>query len=445
MNFTYSHFLLILLIIAWVVTLIIYQCRKKVIDAGTILLASYAGFAVFSLLLYNGGQYTFLPLNLLPFILLYILEMMGMYPILKFDTVKVTSIKKPNMTWFYLISWFFIVCSLIHLPSSLAHAREGITMILLDPNGGQELYLETNASTVDSGGGISNIFAIFAAAFSGIGILLFFFSLTLDKPNKITVIGLLLSCLMRLVTGVASGQRGMVVEPLLVMIITYFGIHRYIKPKYNKIAKIMGIVVIVLVTIPLVAITMSRFDNKLYDPLESVYFYAGQQNLYFNNYALDDNGIRYGDRIIPLFKRMVGCHDVPKNFWERRLKYPSLYVNDEVFYTYVGDFMIDFGVLATILIFILGTVLFTDRTRPKNGQIQLHQLILLQFLMYLCMSGGLKLYPFSDVAGNLKVIVYFASYLCFKHFPITFKHKRKKSSGESGFKESPELAEAVEE
>jgi hypothetical protein len=160
--------------------------------------------------------------------------------------------------------------------------------------------------------------------------------------------------------------------------------------------------------------------------MSTIYYYGGQENLYFNKYGLDNGGIRYGDRTFPLFKRILGFENVPKNFMERRDKYPHLKISDEVFYTFVGDFTIDFGPIIATFIFLFFTLFVVINTKIRNGIIRFHQLILLHFVMSVCMLGGLKLYPFSDVGGNLQLIVYFIAYIFFR-LDYNLRFQRQKS------------------
>ena len=171
---------------------------------------------------------------------------------------------------------------------------------------------------------------------------------------------------------------------------------------------------------------MSRFGESEAGSESSVFFYAGQENLYFNNFGLDNGGLRYGDRTFPLFKKMLGFENVPDNFWERRSKYPNLQINDEVFIGFIGDFTLDFGPFITPFIFIFFTIFILNKTIIRNKVILFHQLILLHFVMCLCMLGGMKLYPFSDVGGNLQLIIYFLAFLFFRLvYAYSLKRQRK--------------------
>jgi len=210
------------------------------------------------------------------------------------------------------------------------------------------------------------------------------------------------------------GQRGPILEIMLSMVITYFALRKFYQPKVNKIIRNIGITFLIITSIPIIALTVSRFGESDAGSESSVLFYAGQENLYFNNYGLDNGGVRYGDRTFPLFKKMLGFENVPDNFWERRSKYPNLQINDEVFIGFIGDFTLDFGPFIAPIIFIFFIIFILNKTIVRNKVILFHQLILLHFVMSLCMLGGMKLYPFSDIGGNLQLIIYFLSFLFFR-------------------------------
>lgn len=421
-------------IFIWIITIIAYQNRKKHIDSGSILLCTYILYSIVSLILYNNQNSlfgTFNNIKLFPFIYLYFMLMLAALPIFKYDDNKIKEIKKPNIVLLNALGIIYILSSLAHLPSIISNFVSGLLKLLFDSSGGQELYNDAMANSYSVGdGNISNITAIISSAFTNIGILIFFYNLTLEKHNKLISLGLFISIIVSIMTYISLGQRGCIVEILLALIITYFALRKFIPSKINKKIKIIGIILIIAIAIPIIALTNSRFGNGKDISMDSLYFYVGQENLYFNNYGLDDGGIRYGDRTFPLFKRIVGFDNVPHNFWERRLKYPNLKINDEVFYTFVGDFTIDFGPIIASILFLLFTLLILKKTIIRNGCIHFHQLILVHFVMCVCMLGGMKLFTFSDVGGNLQIIVYFLVYISFRiNFGNSLELRKK-----SGFK-----------
>lgn len=412
---------IILYFIVWVITFIVYIRRKRTFDAGACLLLAYVIYSFFSYFAYKTNYFNnFEEPKLFPYIYLFISVIIVMYPVLKTNTGKNTQLAYPNIKLFKLYCILIILFSLVQLPDIISQFKMGLIRILSD-NGGADLYHETIDLVEQTGSGISNIFAILSGAVSGMAILVFFYSLTMTECSRRLRIALIIPCFIGILYGIATGQRGAMIQPLLIMLVTYFALYKHIPNKINRILRAFAIVVVVLISIPFIAMTISRFDTANNNVNDSLYFYAGQSSLYFNNNALNDNGIRYGDRTIPLFKRIVGFSDVPKNFVERREKYPHLKMNDEVFCTFVGDIAIDFGpVLGFIIIVVCSTAIFF-KTRPNRNILYFHQLIVLHFVMYLCIIGGLKLYPFSDVGGNLKLIVYILSYILFKNFSLSYE------------------------
>lgn len=412
-----SNTWLVLYVSAWIVTIIVYQKKKKHFDAGSVLLCSYLLYSATSLLLYNSDYpfHTFNSIRLLPFIYLYLMLMLAFSPILKYDSNKINEIQKPTAVVLNTVCITFIVASLVQIPAIISDFSVSILRLLTDSSGGQELYVASlfNADSIGDRN-ISNLPSIISNSFGNFGILLLFYYLTLKNHSKLILIGLFLSCILGVLTNISLGQRGPIVALILSAIITYFALKKFYRPQIKKAIKIIGIIIVIVTAIPLIALTASRFGGLDGGPLPSVYYYVGQENLYFNNYGLDNGGIRYGDRTFPLFKSMLGFDNVPQNFLERRQKYPNLEINDEVFVGFVGDFTFDFGPFVAPIIFIIFTLFVLRKTRIRNGRILFHQLILIHFVMCVCMLGGMKLYPFSDVGGNLQLIAYFLAYICFK-------------------------------
>lgn len=409
-------YLLIIYLCLWVFTLYIHSRRVKRFGAGSFIITTYIVYATFSILLWNIDYVNFspLPLKLFPFIYLFLMMLIGLWPILRYDKVCSRNILTPSMNILNIISGIFIVSSIIHFPEDIMNLREGIMKMAVDTAMANEIYAESTESVSSAGSAVSNIAAVISNAFGQVGYLITIYYLTLKKRNKLILSGLIVSCLIKASSSIALGQRGGVVETLFILVCTYFLLKEHIDPKIKRVVSVFSIVVLFLFSIPFMWITIGRFDTAITNPLESVYYYAGVQNINFNNYALDDGGIRYGDRTIPLFKRMLGFENVPKNFYERRAKYPKLKMNDETFSTYVADFAIDYGpFLGAVLLFLLA-LLIVKATQPRGRPFGFHHLLLLHFMLYMVSLGGLKLFPYAD-GGNLKIIVCFLCYYIFQY------------------------------
>ena len=410
-----SNLWLIVYMLAWVGYLFYYQKKRKIFDVGSFVLCTYILYAFCSWRLFNISSNDYKPIQLFPFIYLFVMLLLATSTILDYNVKKITQIQKPSRFLFVVVSLFYVVPSLIHSPSTISHIQEGILKMFIDSRAGDELYKEATERSFESGtGGISNIMAIFSSAFYNIGVLFTFYYINLKNRNKWLSAALVLSVLIGLLVPVSSGQRSNTVLRLLTVIATFFALKNFYSKKIQRKLKYAGFILVILVSFPIALVSISRFGTNDSSALESTLNYVGQANLNFNNYGLDDGGLRYGDRTIPLFKKMLGFHNVPDNYWQRRDKYPHLKMDDYVFYTFVGDFTIDFGPITAFLLFIIFTPLFNSATIVKGNCIKFHQLIIVHFVMCVCVQGGMYLFSFSDIAGNLQLIVMLVAYFVFR-------------------------------
>lgn len=419
MRFDANFILLLLYVIVWIITFTIYQKKKKYFDAGSVIIFFNILYSIFSLFLFYDPFWgpEFNQLHLFPFLYLYIMLMIAAWPVFKFNQLKIKQIQKPSNILFNAIFYIIIVSTYAGLVNGLPKLADGFMKILFDSTAGLAIYKETMEASeaMNIGDGkISNLPSIISGLLSDLGILMLFYNMTLKKSRHIITICLTIACLYPILDQISVSQRGPVLDRFFTIIISYFTLRKFIPRNINNIIKTLGILLVISITIPLVAITSSRFDREgSGGAMSSVLFYVGQENLFFNNYGLNNGGLRYGDRTFPMFKRMLGFKNVPHNFYERRAKYNNLKINDEVFVGFVGDFTLDFGPYIAFLIFILFTLFILRSTRLHNGRILFHQLILLHFVMCICIQGGMKLFSYSDVS-NLKIITIFIAYFVFR-------------------------------
>lgn len=418
MEMDLSNIWLIGYVIAWLITFIIYQKKVKHFGAGSFIMTCLIVYAISSYLLYNNEYYrilySFKPIHLIPFVYLYLMLMLAFMPINRFEKQKIETIQRPSNFALYAIILLFIFSSIIRLVNEIPNVMDGLFRIMLDSSGGSDIYNELRADYDTKGDGlIVSLPAIISNVLGDISVLLLFYYMTLPDEKKIITIGLFIGFISTVISFIAESQRGPVMGRALTLLVTYFAMRRFIPPKRNKLISKILLVLVVLISIPMVAISISRFSMRDGGgTLGSLNEYSGQANLYFNNYAFDDNGIRYGDRTFPVFKRLLGFENVPKNFVERRAKYPRLYINDEYFIGFVGDFCLDFGPIFAFIIFLFFTVYVLNSTKSRNGTIKFHQLLLLHFVMCIFAQGSMKLYAYSDM-GNLNVIALFMAYFYF--------------------------------
>ncbi len=403
--------------ILWLIVLLIHYTKVRTVDAGFVLVFSYLLYAVSSYALYTDIYFghIYSGLSFIPFLILFFLLYVTAKPILLYGTYQIKKIHQPCISIVNFFCWMYIIMSVISIPGILSNLK---LMSLIINMQGADIYAENVSDSVytasSMGSGISNIVSLYTNFFSRISVLFLFYHLTLPQKNKKIIIGLILSIIVYVFSYLLTGQRGGTFKMITTCAITFFALKQFISPSINKVIIRLSIVGLILVCIPYYFLTISRFSDITEGFWSAIYSYTGQGNLNFNLYALDNNGIRYGDRIVPLFKKFLGFQNVPSNFWERRWKYPDLRINDESFVTYVGDFVLDFGPFFATFILCSISLFIQRKTRVKNGVLYFHQLILLHFLMCLCMEGGMSLFSFAD-SSNVVILVYAFMYFLFKY------------------------------
>lgn len=410
-----DNILVIFYFMMWVLVFIMYHKKNRQFDGGSVIIGSYICYAFFSILTLNRpitffDYYEFNHLTLFPFIYLFVMLIIALSPAIVYHFHPANQIENPNTRIFYLIAVSSILSALFLLPDILMNLGDGFLKLMTDMDAGKDAYEEQMENASEAGGGLSNIPAIIFNALTELSIFVFFYFLTLKKKNIWIVSGLGFSILVAVLQPIMSGQRSLVIYTVFTVILGFFYFKEFLSHRVKRFVRSIGILGITMTIMPIIAITVSRFSNMRQSTvLDYVNWYVGQGNLYFNNYALDDNGIRYGDRTFNLLKRVISS-DASQNYIERRSTFSNLYINDEFFTTFVGDFTIDFGPVVAFLIFIFFNALVLKLTKHKDGKLKVQQALLLYFTMCICMQGGMTLFTFSDTA-NLKMICFAFLYI----------------------------------
>lgn len=427
MSITENNYILsFLLIFLWVTTLIWYQHKNKNFDAGSFIIVMYIIYAVFSFMTINDDSIPLLtnyePLTLFPYLYLYTMMMIALTPAIYQHFNPTNSIEYPLSNILRITATIIIIATILILPDIISDFQNGLISIFTDVEAGRKAYMEQIDNASKAGGEIRNLPAIIFNSLSDIATFLLFYFMTMERKNYKLIYGLLFANIVNLIMPIMRGQRSGVALAFLTIICGYFLFKQYLSKKLNKFIKKIGIVFIVIITLPMAAITISRFGSEKAGVATFINWYIGQGNIYFNNHALDNHGLRYGDRTLNLFKRLV-YSETSMNYVERREIYSKLKINDEVFSTFVGDFTIDFGPFFAVIIFIVFNffVIYSfQRNKTNNNKIKLHQLLLLYFTVCISAQGGMYLFSYSDTA-NLKIIVLGLLYYYLKYHEVLLK------------------------
>lgn len=401
---------LILYILMWVVSFGNYYKKVHRIGVAGGLILLYLTYAILSLVLFNDSIYSddYKDLKLFPFLYLFFLLRFFIVPLENYERAKYTTISNTNIKCINTMAWLVIITSFLSIPRVISEIQTGLMLIVLDSSAGKEMYGLALEKASESGHGAFNIISIISNSFTDLSIFLLFYYLTLKSRNRVIIFGLFISVITVILSSLASGQRTLMVINFITVFCSFLLFKPFLSEKVNKWATKMGVAVMALLSIPFFALTFSRYGDNDNGALSSIIDYAGQANLNFNNYGLDAGGIRYGDRTFNLFK-MPFDDTTPRNFIERREKYPRLLMDDEVFSTYVGDFTLDFGPYVAFFIIVLYAIIIIRKTHALRGMIPLRKLLLLYLTMCISAQGGMYLYTYADF-GALKMIMIFIFY-----------------------------------
>ncbi|MBQ6210905.1 MAG: oligosaccharide repeat unit polymerase [Prevotella sp.] len=419
-----------LYLLVWVATLAWYQYKNHSIDAGTAIISSYVVYAAFSLLSLNDTFFViaYNPLKLFPYIYLYVMLMIALSPTIYHHLHPPKSIVEPHTRILTVIACIVIIMAILQIPDVISNFGSGILKLFIDSDAGNDAYMEQVEGVIDSGKTIGNIPAIIFNALYDLSIFICFYFMTLRNKNYWIIGGLLFCIILGIIVGITQGGRSNIIMCVVTILIGYMLFRKYISQRINRLFRLIGIFSLVVIAFPVIAITMSRFGENKIDVGAIMNWYIGQGSLYFNNYGLDAGGIRNGDRTIYLVKRAIDP-ETPKNYMERREKYHQLKIDDYYFYTFVGDFTIDFGPIPAFVIFVVFNTMILLAIRPRDGTMQLYQLLLLYFTMCICMQGGMYLFFYSDFWG-MRIIVTLLLYVYLRYhelllmkFPLKFLSK----------------------
>lgn len=397
---------IIIYAIAWIMFYFVLYKKIKKFGISSLIILTYIIYAICSLLLYNSnvlsGNYR--TLELFPYIYLFGMLVLSLLPAIQYDREQIIKIKSPNTFVLNGFSILFILISIILLPNYLSSIQKGINLIIFDPYGGADLYKDTHDIGAVKRTFMDIPFVIFSM-FSYIAVLVFFYYLTIPKSNKTLMFGLSISMIVNLLAPISRGLRTETVLMLFAIVSSFFLMKKWIPEKRRKKISLVGISLISGVVFLLVVLTISRIVSRDIDVRGSMVEYVGQANLNFNNYGLDAGGIRNGDRTCRIFKEIMMFDNVPNGPLQRRSKYQNLYIDDYYFYTFVGDFTIDFGPIIAVLIFVVTSFFFVKYTKSKHGTLSFSQLLILYLSILIPLQGGMYLFNYSD-GGNYTLIAF---------------------------------------
>ena len=399
----------------WFLTSVLYLKKIKKITLKVSILLLYTTISFVAIFLYqnpNAHFYFSTQLAIFPFIYLWIMIMLSLYPIEIMEKEKIYYLSFPSRKNINIICWIFIFLSLVKLIQMSNDLFNGSLFLKLQSDYIIDSYSNSTEARMNSkalSGGV-DIISILANLSLSIIPLMFFIHLILPNRKKSITIGLSLSLLITPLEGLINSSRVGLIIQIFITIFSYLFFRDYlqidIKKKFQKYFSY--IVICVSFIFMTISINRAKFsDNNL---TFSYQRYFAESILVFDSYCMNANGTREGHITIPLLKAILGEELLSES--EMRYKYNYMSIDNSRFSTFVGDFVLDFGPILSAIIFILFSLIFSLLLKIKKSTITIEQIIIIFLVMRF--NLGFYQYLYSTVGGNLVFLVLILLYLFFR-------------------------------
>lgn len=160
-----------------------------------------------------------------------------------------------------------------------------------------------------------------------------------------------------------------------------------------------------VIVLTLALITISRFGDSDEDIMSWISMYAGEGALRFSENAWGLNITSNGDTCFSFIKEVLGL-DTFTDTLERRDHYSSiLKIPTTIFYTYIGDWYIDLGLIPTsILSFLISIIInkFLKKAIIKK-ELRLNELFVI-CVITLILTFGFTYYVVKTYGSQLELI-----------------------------------------
>ncbi len=391
--------LYILIFNALLYILLFYKYIKGVkrITPLVFVLALYGVISIVAISLYLDPISDYSDIKLWPFLYLFLFLFVSFYPLAIFERRRNKTFKRPSTILISLFSWMVCLVALLFIIKSVPKLGAASFSDVTNVASAYADFRGDDSANKDFGiiDGLNSIFRFFY-------IFLLFYYFSSSRKEKyifisIFTVAVIVSVLLDLSNGVRGPILGTAFQVICALLLFLDSYSIVVRKRVKRVMLVLSGFMIIAFSI----ITIGRFssEQKAVENAMTYYAksYASQSFLNFNQYGLDNGGLRYGDKTFPIVRKMMGL-SYSKSYMERRNHFWQLHMDDSVFYTFIGDFTLDFGPVGAAAILII-IFLFYCVFLKRRGPISLGQLIIVYIIFIKC-ANGFTLYPFSEMGGN---------------------------------------------
>ena len=365
----------------YLITFLYWLIKLKKLNVGLIILGimtiSHLGTIFYYTILSSLGVY--MNIQIAPYVFLYLMIVMGLYPFLTYKGLKHVNIGG-NLNTIKGIAIFIIFVNLEPL-------LENIYLALFSRGEYADLYEDKQDGALEIYSFIGEKFMRWASYFKICATVSLFYFLSKYKSNRYLLLGLFLCQINYVLQGMNTGSRGNIVSQVIMCVLCFV----LFSPQYSShlIRKTKKNLLILLIPIGLLlfGITASRYESGRKDKsmVEWIFLYVSEGPIKFNNEMWDGEHNTNGDVNMNFLKDLLGMKTYV-TYEERNDHYIAKNGRwIEVFYTYVGDFVSDFGIIGAF--FICVALFLITKKILKSDTLHFHDVLLLMFLLHFYAIG----------------------------------------------------------
>jgi len=409
-----NHVLVAINAIAYIIPLILYYKKKRQIDIGFLFYMIFAVSAIGSFWYYSQEDVDlYYPnIELSAFIYLWLMINFCLLPLYQTNLRKITYIDDRGIAPLLDgLSIMFVVLSLLPIVSLLS--KVSLSMFVGNDLG--RMYESDADKSALYFSGISKYCFALIRRFEDILIILFFYQLSKAKKNWALINAMWLPIGLFVLFKVASGSRGGVMSTFIAFFAMALFLRNTFEQKTFAYIRKIGVVFTSFIIVVVSAISISRFFFSVSAASSRATLdrwisqYLGEGMVRFNDTVWNNDILMNGDQNIIFLKHLLGF-DVIENydtfmmFYEAKLGLP---VN--VFYTFVGDWVLDFGIIGTIVVTVLFYILFKKLLNSYKSGVNILQLTILMIIFHFIGFGfAANVYRTIFIQKDTMILIIFA-------------------------------------
>lgn len=404
---------LILYSLMWILSLVLFLHKNRSAGIGGGILIMYAVSSVSSVLFYYSLGLSE-KLNIQSFIYLYVFSLICILPLLcysnKLQSVcfQVSGSGQTFLKFFFLLSFPIVLEAFLEIFNIAIHTSGGNLAAIYDSTEdiiGEKLTV------------VGRLTLGYTRSFRFIWPLLFFAGLvSSDIRRSYLIVPLLAFCALTM-ENYAGASRVALVRDILLFVVTFILIYPSLGVKAGKYVKraVLGAILVFVLFLAVITVnrySISDFNGSLFSWIT---LYTGEGPLRFAQYVFDLSNHTNGDYCFSIVRHFLGLDSITDLSTRDAVYGYRLGIPVNIFFTYVGDIVIDFG-LGGAAVMSIGTCLllflFFKHVTVKSYYSMLS--LFVATIVSLIFSFGVTYFVFKVYLLQLDLIKLFAFILVFE-------------------------------